>query len=227
MALFGAGNAASYSPAVSPGEIVSLFGKELAVTPAIAGAPPLPVQLSDARVSVNGIAAPLFYASPLQINLQIPYETAAGAAQIQVTSGSATATLNVTVAPAAPGIFAVNSLGSGAGAIEHALTGQLVTGANPAAVGEVVAVYCTGLGAIAPAIPDGAAAPVPPAQTAMAVTASIAGSPASVLFAGLAPGFPGLYQVNIQVPAGTLSGVQNLAISVNGAVSNTVTLAVH
>jgi len=220
-------NAASYTSTVSPGEIVSLFGKRLAVTPATAAGAPLPVQLSDAQVSVSGTAAPLFYVSPLQINLQVPYETTAGTAQIQVNSGSGTATLNVPIGPAAPAIFTLNSLGNGAGAIEHALTGQLVTRANPAAAGEVVAVYCTGLGAVSPPVADGAAAPVPPAQAVMAVTASIADTPAPVIFAGLTPGFAGLYQVNLQIPAGTPSGVQNLAMSVNGTASNTVALAVH
>jgi uncharacterized protein (TIGR03437 family) len=227
ISLSGVTNAASYTSTVSPGEIVSLFGKQLAVTPATAAAAPFPLQLSDAHVTVNGTAAPLFYVSPLQINLQIPYETAAGSARIQVTSGSGAATLNVPVAPAAPAIFTLNSLGNGAGAIEHALTGQLVTSANPAAAGEVVAVYCTGLGAVSPPVADGAAAPVPPAQAVMPVTAFIADTPAPVIFAGLTPGFAGLYQVNVQIPAGTPSGVQNMAISVSGAASNTVTLAVH
>jgi uncharacterized protein (TIGR03437 family) len=176
---------------------------------------------------VNNVPAPLFYVSPWQINAQIPYETAPGTAQIQVSSGAGNATLRVQVTAAAPAIFTVNSSGSGAGAIEHALSGQLVTSTNPAAAGEVVAVYCTGLGAVSPSISDGAAGRVPPAQTVMPVTASIAGAPASVIFAGLAPGFAGLYQVNVLIPAGTAAGTQNLRISTNGSASNTVSIAVH
>jgi len=227
IALTGAADAASYNTVVAPGEIVSIFGKDMAVTPASAGAPPLPVNLSDAQVWVNNVPAPLFYVSPWQINAQIPYETAPGTAQIQVSSGAGNATLRVQVTAAAPAIFTVNSSGSGAGAIEHALSGQLVTSTNPAAAGEVVAVYCTGLGAVSPSISDGAAGRVPPAQTVMPVTASIAGAPASVIFAGLAPGFAGLYQVNVLIPAGTAAGTQNLRISTNGSASNTVSIAVH
>jgi uncharacterized protein (TIGR03437 family) len=228
IAISGAANSASYGATVAPGEIVSIFGKQLAVTPATAGAPPLPLQLADVHVTVNGIAAPLLYAAPLQINAQIPYETAAGTAQIQVTSGAGTAVVNVPVAAAAPAIFTLNSLGSGAGAVEHALTGQLVTDANPASPGEVVAVYCTGLGAVSPAVADGAAAPLPPAQTVLAAGAFYDGAPAQVIYAGPAPGFAGLYQVNVQIPLLDVNpGPQTLMISTGGAVSNTVTIAVR
>jgi len=204
-----------------------MFGKELAVTPAAAGAPPLPVQLSDVRVSVNGVAAPLFYVSPLQINAQIPYETAIGTAQIQVSSGASTATLNVPVEPAAPGIFTLNSMGTGAGAIEHGLTGQLVTDTNAATAGETVSVYCTGLGAVVPPVATGAAAPIAPPRTELLVQAYIGGAPAQVTYAGLAPGFAGLYQVNVQIPAGTSSGSQNLRVSAGGVNSNMVNIAVR
>ena len=227
IALAGVTNAASYGTVVSPGEIVSVFGTALAVTPASAGAPPLPVKLSDVSVSVNGVAAPLLYVSPVQINAQIPFETAAGTAQIQVSSSAGTATLKVQVAPAAPAIFTLNSEGSGAGAIEQGLTGQLVTNSNPAAAGEIISVYCTGLGAVNPPAVTGAAAPVPPPQTVLQVQAYIAGVPAQVTYAGLAPGFAGLYQINVQVPANTPSGVQDLQVWEAGASSNAVTVAIR
>lgn len=227
IALGGVADAAGYRALVSPGEIVSIFGKELAVTPAAAGAPPLPAQLSDVRVSVNGVAAPLFYVSPLQINAQIPYETTVGTAQLQVSSSAGTATWNVPVEPAAPGIFTLNSMGTGAGAVEHGLTGQLVTDTNPATAGEIVSVYCTGLGAVNPTVATGAAASIPPPRTQLLVQAYIGGAPAQVTYAGLAPGFAGLDQVNVQVPAGTPSGSQNLRVSAGGVNSNMVSIAVH
>jgi uncharacterized protein (TIGR03437 family) len=227
IALGGVADAGGYRALVSPGEIVSIFGKELAVTPAAAGAPPLPVQLSDVRVSVNGVAAPLFYVSPLQINAQIPYETAIGTAQIQVSSSAGTATWTLPVASAAPGIFTLNSMGTGAGAVEHGLTGQLVTDTNPATAGEIVSVYCTGLGAVNPLLATGAAAPIPPPRTELLVQAYIGGAPAQVTYAGLAPGFAGLYQVNVQIPAGTPSGSQNLRVSAGGLNSNMVNIAIR
>ena len=222
----GATNAASYTAGVSPGEIFSIFGKDMAVTPGSSGAPPLPWQLSDVKVAVNGVAAPLYYASPFQINAQIPYETALGTADVQVTSNAGTAHANVPVSATAPAIFTVNSLGTGAGAIEHGLSLQLVTDSNPAAPGEIVAVYCTGLGAVKPAAVTGDAPSIPPQQTASTVSAYIGGAPATVSYAGLAPGFAGLYQVNVRVPDGTPAGAQSLEISIGGAMSNTVTIAV-
>jgi len=94
-------------------------------------------------------------------------------------------------------------------------------------VGEIISVYCTGLGALNPPAITGAPGPVPPAQTALAVQVSIGGLPAQVTYAGLAPGFAGLYQINAQVPAGTPSGAQPLQASAGGASSNAVTIAVQ
>jgi uncharacterized protein (TIGR03437 family) len=227
IALAGAANAASYGTVVAPGEIVSIFGTALAVTTATAGAAPLPLKLSDVNVSVNGLVAPLLYVSPVQINAQIPFETAAGTAQIQVASSAGTASLEIAVAPAAPAIFTLNSTGSGAGAIEHGLTGQAITDANPAAAGEIVSVYCTGLGAVNPPGVTGAAGPIPPAMTVLQVRAYVAGEPATVSYAGLAPGYAGLYQINVQIPAGTPSGAQTLQVSAGGAGSNTVSVAIQ
>ncbi len=173
------------------------------------------------------VAAPLIYVSPVQINAQIPFETAAGTALVKVSSGAGTATLSVQVAAAAPAIFTLNSTGSGAGAIEHGLTGQLVTAANPAAPGEIVAVYCTGLGAVSPAAVTGAAPSTPPQQTVAAVQAYVGGALAQVTYAGLAPGFAGLYQVNVQIPPGTASGTQSLQVVAGGAGSNAVTIVIR
>ena len=220
-------NVASYAVVVAPGEIVSIFGSALAVTPAMTTGLPLSMQLSDARVWVNGVAAPLLYASPLQVNAQIPYETQPGLGQVQVTSSAGTATLIVQVVGTSPGIFTLNSQGTGAGAIEHGLTYKLVTDANPATAGEIISIYCTGLGAVNPAVASGAAAPVPPPQAVLPVEVSIAGATAQVTYAGLAPGFAGLYQVNAQIPAGTAPGDQMLRVSAGGVGSNTVTVAIR
>src|SRR5207249_3277533 len=208
IALVAVTDAAAYRTVVSPGEIVSIFGSAMAVTPATAAGTPLPVQLSDLRVSVNGVTAPLFYVSPVQVNAQIPFETAIGPARIQVSSSAGTATLNVQVAPAAPGIFTLDSRGSGAGAIEHGITGRLVTDKNPAAPGEIISIYCTGLGAVNPPAATGVAPPMPPPHTVLPVQVYIAGALAHVTYAGVAPGFAGLYQINAQVLVGTPAGAQ-------------------
>ena len=220
-------DAAGYLTVVSPDEIVSIFGSAMAVTPATATGAPLPGQLSDVRVSVNGVAAPLFYVSPVQVNAQVPFETAIGPAQIQVSSSAGTAFLNVQVAPAAPGIFTLDSRGSGAGAIEHGITGRLVTDKNPAMAGEIISIFCTGLGAVSPPAATGVAPPMPPSQTVLQVQVYIAGALAHVTYAGVAPGFAGLYQINAHVLVGTPAGAQSLQISAGGASSNTVTVAIQ
>jgi uncharacterized protein (TIGR03437 family) len=220
-------DAASYTASVSPGEIISIFGTNLAMARGKADAAPFPMQLSDVRVTVNGAAAPLYYVSPSQINAQIPYETTLGTAQVQVSSTSGTASVNLRIARTAPAIFTTNSQGTGAGAIQHGLTGALVADTNPATPGEIVSVYCTGLGAVTLGIATGAAAPVPPPQTIIPAQVSIAGAPARVTYSGLAPGFAGLYQVNVQIPEGTPAGSQNLQISSDGINSNIVTVAVR
>ncbi len=220
-------SAAGAESVVSPGELISIFGYALALTPASAGSPPLPLKLSDVTVKINGVPAPLLYVSPLQINAQVPFETSPGTSTVQVTSTAGTASLPLHVAPTAPAIFTLSSAISGPGAIEHGITGQLVTDSNPASRGEIVSVYCTGLGPVSPAVATGAPAPVPPSRTVSPVSVYIGGSPAQVTYAGVAPGFAGLYQVNVQVPATTPPGTQNLQISIGGATSNTVTIAVH
>lgn len=227
--LFGASgvtSAASYSPTMAPGELVSLFGAGLAAGTASAASLPLPTQLSDVHVTVNGIPAPLVYTSPQQLNVQIPFETQTGTAQVQVTSGAGTSMVTATVAATAPAIFTLNQQGTGAGAILHGLTYQVVSDRNPAAAGEIVSIYCTGLGSLNPPAPTGDA-PDLPSQTVAPVQVSIAGMMAPVLYAGVAPGFTGLYQVNAQLPMATPSGAQPLQIFQNGVASNPVMLAVQ
>lgn len=225
--LDGVTNAASYSATVAPGELVSIFGAALAGSVASSVQTPLSTQLLDVKVTVNGVAAPLIYVSPKQINAQIPFETQVGPAQLQVTSSAGTAGIAVPVASLAPAIFSLNMQGTGPGAILHGLTNQVVTDANPAAVGEIVSIYCTGLGAVNPPAQTGAAPPSPPPQTVVPVQVLIGGAAAAVTYAGVAPGYAGLYQINAQVPTGTPAGTASLQIFQNGAASNTVTLTVQ
>ncbi|MCX6615357.1 MAG: hypothetical protein NTZ98_04560 [Acidobacteria bacterium] len=134
----------------------------------------------------------------------------------------------ITVAAARPGIFTTNQQGTGQGMIMD-VANRLVDSTNPAKAGDVVVVYCTGLGATNPAVRSGEAAPASPlAKVVTPVTVTIGGQPAVVQFAGLTPGFVGLYQVNAQIPAGvTPSAAVSLVLSQDGVPSNTVTLGVR
>ena len=142
-------------------------------------------------------------------------------------AGGTSAVRDVSVMSASPGIFSTNRQGTGAGAILHADTYQLVSNSNPTRPGGLLAIYCTGLGQLQTPVPFGSIAPTPPPETLATPQVSIAGIPATVQFSGLAPGFVGLYQVNVQVPARVPAGAQNLQIVINGVPSNTVTVAVQ
>jgi uncharacterized protein (TIGR03437 family) len=222
---------------VAAGSIVSLFGTNLALLTASAQTVPLPTTLAGTSVQLNGIAAPLFYASPTQMNLQIPWQLA-GQTQASVVvsvSGVASAPQTVNLSAYGPGIFTVSQMGSGQGAVLIAGTTAvaaptgLVPGARPANRGEYISIYCTGLGPVNNGPVSGAKAPDSPlSSTSTLPTVTVGGLPAVVTFSGLAPGFVGLYQVNAQVPDTVVPGdAVPLTLSISGSVSNTVTIAVR
>ena len=166
------------------------------------------------------------------MNLQVPWElagqtTATLAATLNSTAG---ATQTVTVAPAAPAIFTINESGTGQGAIQDS-SYRLVDASNPATPGTTtILIYCTGLGAVSANQPaTGAAASTTAlAPTVTLPTVTIGGVTATPSFSGLAPGYVGLYQVNVPVPATVAAGsAVPVTISMDGATSNTVTIAVE
>lgn len=219
-----AANAASGdAAAVVPGSLVSLFGSGLAQSIAQAGSFPLPTALGGASVTVGGVTAPLLYAGPTQINFQVPFEIPAGSATVSVSvGGTPAATRSIAVRGAAPGIFLLDQGHAAALNQDFSVNGP----GRPAAPGSVLQVFLTGLGAVDHPVPNGAAAPADPLSRVPGVTASIAGQPASLLFAGLAPGFAGLYQVNVVVPQ-IAPGGYPLQISAGGAASNTATVNIR
>ena len=137
----------------------------------------------------------------------------------------------VTVAAAQPAVFTLNQSGQGQGQVfvATATTQVLADGSNPAKSGDVVIIWCAGLGAVNPSAVAGSAAPSsPPATTVDTVAVSIGGVNAQVQFAGLVPGFTGLYQINAVVPAGVTPGNDvPVVLSVSGQDSPLVTMAVQ
>jgi uncharacterized protein (TIGR03437 family) len=214
----GIANAASAGQAppsvVSPASYIAIYGSNLAAN----GNPnatslPLPTTLNGAQVSLGGLPMPLLYASATQINAIVPQALASGSYPLLVTTGPVTsAPVSLTVTALQPGIYSVDESGSGAGIVTNAVTGQLVNASNPAHVGDYLVIYCTGLGPVAGSNgetepSDGAQAPLSPVfHTTANVTVSIGGVSVPALFAGLTPTFAGLYQVNLQVPAGVAAG---------------------
>lgn len=217
-------NAASgNASAVAPGSLISIYGSGLATSTGSASSFPIASTLGGASVTVNGVPAPLLYASPTQLNLQVPFDTATGSATLSVSAGgSVIGTSSITIQATAPGLFLQPQ---GAAAVINQ-DGSINSQAQPAAAGSVIAAYVTGLGTVNPSVGTGLAAPVSPLSTAAStVTATLGGTPAPVRFAGLAPGFAGLYQVNVQVPQ-LPSGEYSLQISADGVTSNAATVSV-
>jgi len=225
-------HAASFAPAapLAPGSIISVFGANLASTNAGASSLPLPKSLAGASLQVGDLQVPLFYSSGGQINAQLPFELPPNTRPQLIVKGADFVTVpeTITVAQARPGIFTTTQDGKGQGVIMD-VANRLVDSANRAKAGDVVVVYCTGLGATNPAVRSGEAAPASPlAKVVTPVQLTIGGQPAVVHYAGLTPGFVGLYQVNVQIPAGlTPSPATPLVFYQDGVPSNTVTVAVR
>jgi uncharacterized protein (TIGR03437 family) len=224
----GVSNGASYTQAIAPGGILSIFGTQLAPATASAQGVPLPTMLAGTTVTLNGVSASLYFASPGQLNIQIPYEVSDGPL-LAVDNNGETDYYIVTLAAEAPAIFTTNSQGAGQGAVLDNATYRLVDASHPATPGSTyIQIYCTGLGPVADRPADGAASPSSPlAKTSVPVQVTIGGVQENAIFSGLAPGFVGLYQVNALVPAGVTAGsAVPVVISMGGIASNSVTIAV-
>jgi adhesin/invasin len=204
--------------------LASLFGAGLVESLALPPTGPA-ASLAGLTITAGGRPAPLLFATPYQANLQLPYELPPGVHAVEVTSGFGAARFDVSLDEAAPGIFVLDS---GRGAVLNQ-DGTLNAPLNPAARGSVLQVFVTGLGAVAPSIATGAAAPNSPLSRAVApLTATLDGRAVEVLFAGLAPGFIGLGQVNLLVTASLPPNPETqLVLQAAGRDSNAVPVAIQ
>jgi uncharacterized protein (TIGR03437 family) len=210
-------NAASYAPftaGVSAGELITLYGTGLANSTVTASTLPLPTSLGDVQVTINGVNCPIYYITPTQLSVIVPYEVNSAILQIQVNNNGATSnTVTDFASTTSPGVFSIAQNGLGYGAVVHQ-DGTLVTSSSPAVANETVSVYLTGLGAVSPKITDGAVGPSGTlSQTSSTIAANIGATTATVGFAGLAPGIAGEYQVNLTIPSGLTAGDNYLNIS--------------
>jgi uncharacterized protein (TIGR03437 family) len=227
-------NAASFAPftsGVAPGELVSIYGNNLATSTTVTqGGVAFPKQLANVRVLMNNREAPIYFVSPSQIAAIIPYGTTEGIVQIQVeVNGVLSNAVTMYRFVTAPGIFSQSQSGEGIGAVLHS-DFSLVTEASPARPGEVVQVFLTGIGAVFPTISDGA----PGGGTANTLNQTSPGTvkgnidnlPAEVSYSGLAPLLAGLYQVNLKVPDDASSGNVFLDIATPDSYTSQVALPV-
>jgi uncharacterized protein (TIGR03437 family) len=209
-----AGSFVPFTAGVAPGELLTLFGANLAPALQVASTIPFPTTLNKVQVMINSVAAPIYYVSQTQLAVVVPYGVTGTIAKLQVfndnvPSNAVTTWINTT----APGVLTQLQNGLGYGDVVH-LDGTLVNAKNPAQIGETVSVYLTGLGAVNPTIADGDAGPVNPlANATNTIEAYIGGTQATVGYAGLAPQLAGLYQINLTVPTGVTAGDNSLDIA--------------
>jgi uncharacterized protein (TIGR03437 family) len=229
-------NAANYTPitnAFTPGELVTLYGTFGGASTQVASGLPLSTKLGGVQVFVNGTAAPVYSVSLNQISALIPYETSGdffATFQVEI-NGSKSNMVTVYLDNSAPGIYTTAESGIGEGSILHSDYSE-VSASSPAVPNETVQMFLTGLGPVTPQVADGAAAPSSPlsisdetAQTFVYLGDNFA--TAQISFAGLAPGFAGLYQVNFTVPgSGLTNGDNNIVLITTEALNEMATINV-
>ena len=217
--LSSASNAPSYSAAsivqgasqvaglIAPNSIVTIYGSGLSFETHSAFSSDLeqgnlPTTLGGVTVYANGLPCGLFYVSPTQVNLLIPYIIV----DTEITIRLSRQTLNgpavkVPSAIGAPGIFQWN----GNFAVAQHADGTLISPDSPARGGEIVVIYATGLGRTSPDIGFGSVTNLPLkiryASQFQVLFNGVACDPADVYYAGVTPGYAGLYQVNVRLPA--------------------------
>ncbi len=208
-------NAASFTAGIAPNGMMAVFGAGLSGSGTGSGTG------SGSGVATtldfDGVTAPVIFASPFQVNALVPASLTNATHTLTVHSAFGTAQQPVPVSAVAPAIFVVSS--PNVGALVNP-DGTLNGPSNPITAGQTLLVYATGLGAV-----------TTQGQYSVAVnpvTVVLNGQELPVAFAGFAPGFPGVYQINVTIPASTPPGLEGvLALKQGGQTSNTVPVALQ
>jgi uncharacterized protein (TIGR03437 family) len=216
---------------VAAGSLVAIFGNQFASGLAQADTIPLSTTLGATSVTINGVSAPLDFVAAGQINAQVPYEVfpagvTSGSVNVVVTNnGIASAPQALVINPFEPGVFAANGYAIAYFGAAGPLFGEFAApvgtfpNATPAHPGDILTVYATGLGAVNPAVQSGHNSLDQLRFTVVMPTVLIGNTPATVQFSGLAPSFPGIYQLNIVVPQVATNNALPLQIQMNGITS--------
>jgi uncharacterized protein (TIGR03437 family) len=228
----GISSVASYAPqaALAPGSLINIYGHGLTGSNAQFSKFPLPMELAGTQVLIQGKALPLISVSDSRIIAQVPYDVTVDAdAQLIVQRGwTQSAPETLVVAPAQPAVFTVNQQGSGQAVAMVGNTANLADATHPVKAGDALVIYCAGLGAVSAPVATGTAAPAAPLSQTGMPTVTVGHKSAHVLFSGLTPGFAGLYQVNVTVPADVTPGDEvPVVIGIAGQTSPVVTISVR
>lgn len=225
-------NAASYAPGLVPGSLATLFAPGLrdAVGVTSVASLPLPLTLQGLSLTINNVRVPLLSLANVngqeQLNFQVPFDIAGPTAAVIVTrNGAASNAVTVPVLNIQPAIYTRD--GATQGIVVHAADYTLVTPDAPLVAGEYAFLYAGGLGPVTNRPAAGAAAPSGPlAEVLTPVQVLLGDTTSDAQFAGLAPGFVGVYQVNFRVPAG-VSGTPSLSVRQSGVTSPAVNVPVR
>jgi minor extracellular serine protease Vpr len=197
--------------------------------PRVATTEPLPLVIQGTRVSFDqdGISEPghLVFSSPEQINLQAPWEfQGQSSAQVKVLSRDGfSQVVTVPLANFAPAFFEI----AGNVAAQDVNFNTIDTN-HPAQAGQIVTLYANGLGPVNNQPASGSPALASPlSATTTPATVTVGGQSATVLFSGLAPGYPALYQINATLPQGLASGIQPITVTIGGITSKTSDITVQ
>ncbi len=245
---FGIANAASFeaTKGLAPGSLASLFADTGIFQAQKATLTPLPLSLAGITVVVGGtfsysvengvtyssvgaLPAPLLFVDGKQVNFQLPMGISPGDVPMQLRRADGSTLLGtVRVVSRAPGVFTVLPTGSGPGAVLNE-DNTLNLPTNPAARGSTIQIFATGAGVTNPPVPSGVTAPSSPLSlTPELPFVTIDGVPAPVRYSGLAPGFVGLWQINVAVPTGgfNFGRANTILVTAGGVTSKPVTVAI-
>jgi uncharacterized protein (TIGR03437 family) len=231
---------------VAPGSAAALFTDPITSQTQV-GTIPLPKTLAGFQVLINDtLVAPLYAVTPAQTNFQVPSATPLGTNRIAIESaatGELIAGTTFSVGSVEPGLFSLASSGAGPGAIFNQ-DGSINGASNAAPRGTVVSLFGTGQGPISPTVPDGQAAPSGPLAYTVTIPATTASacdsSPqgicvafgnsvlGTITFSGMAPGWVGLWQINVQIPSNAPTGkAVSVEVVIGANPSNVVTMAIQ
>ena len=223
--------------ALGQGDIAAIFGDQFTLQDlAYPTGVPLPTNINGTQVLVNNIPAPLFFISSAQIDFEVPFEVSPGATTIRVVrNGQQGNLIAATIVASAPRFLLLN--GGPYAVLNTPDSPPVVTGdpAHPAKAGDIVICYAIGLGQTTPPVKTGAAAPgspnlanVPDVKVCMGQTTPFGKADCFTPdFAGLAPTFVGLYQINVKIPSGLPSGSSAFYFTVGSVPSNVAQIALQ
>lgn len=246
-ATFGEGDA------LAAGGIVAAFGEQLSYAqPAQASSLPLPTELGGIRVFVNDQPAPVYYSSYDQINFQIPFDVRTGEGTVRIDRGSQRGnSISAVFRAAVPKLLRLFLRSAGVNIPENrdffaiavnsdgslSLPRELgIPNSRPSRPGEAVVIYGLGFGQTVPPVVSGAAAPGPPnlahvnSERKTVFFGALAlgtGTPQEALYVGLAPGFVGLYQINVIVPQDSPKGDVPIRVQLDTVASEYGLIAVE